>query len=73
MASSGADVALNPTIKPDLGELAQKNGQRESYDVQMSGECGRLNLNLLAPGGVENQVLVAALRQYLNHKGRRAK
>jgi hypothetical protein len=41
----------------------------ESYDVQMSGECGRFNLNLLAPGGVENPVLVAALRQYLNIKG----
>jgi hypothetical protein len=35
----------------------------------MSGECGRFNLNLLAPGGVENPVLVAALRQYLNIKG----
>jgi hypothetical protein len=41
----------------------------EGYDVQMSGECGRFNLNLLAPGGVENPVLIAALRQYLNIKG----
>src|SRR5205823_5012040 len=30
---------------------------------------GRFNLNFLAPGGVENPVLVAALRQYLNIKG----
>src|SRR5438874_11252779 len=68
MASSGAEVALNPTIKPASANLHKKMGN-ESYDVQMSGECGRFNLNLLAPGGVENPVLVAALRQYLNIKG----
>ena len=68
MASSGAEVALNPTIKPASANLHRSMGN-ESYDVQMSGECGRFNLNLLAPGGVENPVLVAALRQYLNLKG----
>jgi hypothetical protein len=41
----------------------------DGYDVEMTGECGRINLNLLSPGGVENPVLVAALRQYLNIKG----
>src|SRR5437764_14360499 len=35
----------------------------------MIGECGRLNLTLLAPGGVENRPLVEILRQYLNLKG----
>jgi hypothetical protein len=68
MASSGADVALNPTIKPSSANLHRKMGN-QSYDVEMSGECGRFNLNLLAPGGAENPVLVAALRQYLNIKG----
>ena len=68
MASSGAEVALNPTIQPASANLHRKMGN-QSYDVQMSGECGRFNLNLLAPGGVENPVLVAALRQYLNIKG----
>ena len=68
MASSGAEVALNPTIKPASANLHRAMG-KESYDVQMSGECGRFNLNLLAPGGVENPVLIAALRQYLNIKG----
>ena len=68
MASSGAEVALNPTIKPASANLHRTMGN-ESYDVEMSGECGRFNLNLLAPGGVENPVLVAALRQYLNIKG----
>ena len=50
-ASSGAEVALNPTIKPASANLHKAMGT-ESYDVQMSGECGRFNLNLLAPGGV---------------------
>jgi hypothetical protein len=68
MASSGAEVALNPTIKPASANLHRAMGS-ESYDVQMTGECGRFNLNLLAPGGVENPVLVQALRQYLNIKG----
>src|SRR5215831_8867147 len=68
MASSGAEVALNPTIKPTSANLHKAMGN-ESYNVQMSGECGRFNLNLLAPGGAENPVLVAALRQYLNIKG----
>jgi hypothetical protein len=68
MASSGAEVALNPTIKPASANLHRKMGN-ESYDVEMTGECGRFNLNLLAPGGVENPVLIAALRQYLNIKG----
>jgi len=69
MASSGAEVALNPTIKPASANLHMKMGAGDSYDVQMTGECGRFNLNLLAPGGVENPVLVQALRQYLNIKG----
>ena len=68
MASSGAEVALNPTIKPASANLHKKMGN-ERYDVEMTGECGRFNLNLLAPGGVENPVLVAALRQYLNIQG----
>ena len=68
MACSGAEVALNPTIKPTSANLHKAMGN-ESYNVQMSGECGRFNLNLLAPSGVENPVLIAALRQYLNIKG----
>lgn len=68
MASSGAEVALNPTITPASANLHKAMGS-ESYDVQMTGECGRFNLNLLAPAGLENPVLVQALRQYLNIKG----
>jgi hypothetical protein len=69
MASSGADLALHPLIKPDSANLHRRMDNRESFDVQIIGECGRLNLNLLAPGGAENRSLVEILRQYLNLKG----
>jgi hypothetical protein len=69
MASSGADVALHPLIQPDSANLHGQMGNGEGYDVQMMGECGRLNLNLLAPGGVENPLLKEILRQYLGLKG----
>jgi hypothetical protein len=69
MASSGADLALHPLIKPDSANLHRQIGNQEGYDVQMIGECGRLNLNLLAPGGVENRPLIEVLRQYLTLKG----
>jgi hypothetical protein len=69
MASSGADLALHPLIKPDSANLHRQMDNQEGYDVQIIGECGRLNLNLLAPGGAENRPLVEILRQYLGLKG----
>jgi len=69
MASSGAEVALTPMTKPSSANLHIKMNDSERYDVEMSGECGRFNLNLLAPAGVENPVLVQTLRQYLNIRG----
>jgi hypothetical protein len=69
MACSGAEVALNPMMKPASANLHTKIGNSERYDVEMSGECGRLNLNMLAPAGVENPMLVQGLRQYLNIRG----
>src|ERR1044072_5366756 len=68
MASSGADLALHPLVKPDSANLHRQIGN-QGYDVQIIGECGRLNLNLLAPGGVENTALKEILRQYLGLKG----
>jgi hypothetical protein len=69
MASSGADIALHPMINPDSANLHGQLGKQEGYDVQMTGECGRINLNLLAPGGAENPPLKEILRQYLGLKG----
>jgi general secretion pathway protein K len=67
MASSGADIALNPTIKPDSPNLHMKLGGGEKFDVHMTGECGRLNLNFLTQG--EDPTKLAILRQYLSLKG----
>src|SRR5262245_19891846 len=53
MATFSAEVALHPTIKPASANL-HKNMGNESYDVEMTGECSRFNLYLLAPGGAEN-------------------
>ena len=69
MACSGADVALHPMIKPGSANLQTKMRDGGGYEVTMTGECGRINLNLVAPGGVENPQLVGVLRQYLNIKG----
>jgi len=50
MASSGAEVALTREISPSSPNLHRQMGSRQSYDVQMTGECGRLNLNFLIQG-----------------------
>jgi len=67
MASSGADIALNPTIKPDSPNLHMKLGGGEGFDVRMIGECGRLSLNFLTQG--EDPRKLQILRQYLTLKG----
>jgi len=67
MAYSGADIALNPTIKPDSPNLHMQLGDGEGFDVRMIGECGRLNLNFLTQG--EDPRKLQILRQYLTLKG----
>lgn len=72
MASSGADialaeVALRPNTAPSSPNLHRQMGSRQGYDVQMIGECGRLNLNFLTQG--EDPTKLQILRQYLNIKG----
>jgi Type II secretion system (T2SS), protein K len=69
MAASGAEVALHPMILPGSPNLHGEMRDGARYEVTMMGECGRLNLNLLAPGGAENPQLVQVLRQYLSNKG----
>src|SRR5438874_10694014 len=67
MASSGADVALHPSIAPGSPNLHRQMGDRESYDVGVTGEGGRLNLNWLTAG--EDPTRVGILRRYLELKG----
>ena len=50
MAASGAEVALHPNIKPSSPNLHGALGTRGSYDVRITGEGGRLNLNWLTAG-----------------------
>src|SRR5689334_13727274 len=67
MAASGAEIALHPMIQSDSANLHRKLGGGESFDVQITGECGRLNLNFLTQG--EDPRKLAILRQYLSLKG----
>jgi type II secretory pathway component PulK len=67
MASSGADVALHPLIQPASPNLHRQMSNREGYDVQMTGEEGRLDLNWLTLN--EDPTKLAILRQYLTLKG----
>jgi type II secretory pathway component PulK len=66
MAASGADVALHPSIAAGSPNLHRKMGDRESYDVAVTGEGGRLNLNWLTTG--EDPMKLGVLRRYLELK-----
>jgi len=67
MASSGAEVSLSREVTPSSPNLHRHLGDRASYDVQITGECGRLNLNFLVQGEDPNKLRI--LRQYLTVKG----
>src|SRR6266436_4828522 len=47
LACSGAEVALHPLIKPNSPNLNRRVPPRGSYEVRITGEGGRLNLNWL--------------------------
>lgn len=67
MAASGAEVALNPAIRPGSPNLERNFAPRQGYRVRMTGEGGRLNINWLVAG--ENPVRMQILRRYLELKG----
>jgi hypothetical protein len=67
MAASGAEVALYPKIAPGSPNLHRKMGDRDRYDVGVTGEGGRLNLNWLA--AANDPTRVGILRRYLELKG----
>ena len=66
LACSGAEVALHPLIKPDSPNLNRNFGARGSYEVRITGEGGRLNLNWLIAG--EDPVRLEILRRFLEIK-----
>ncbi|HEY6205422.1 MAG TPA: hypothetical protein VIW21_04580 [Chthoniobacterales bacterium] len=67
LACSGAEVAMHPSVQPDSPNLSRKIDNRKSYQVQMTGEGGRLNLNWLIAG--EDPTRLGILRSYLTNKG----
>ncbi len=67
MAASGAEVALHPSVKPSSPNLHRALDAREGYDVRITGEGGRLNLNWLTAG--EDPIRLEILRKYLELKG----
>lgn len=64
VACSGAEVALNPTTKPDSPNLNGQLNGGATYKARMTGEGGRIDLNwVVLPQNVE------ILRNYLQNKG----
>ncbi len=67
MASSGAEVALNPSVDAGSSVLHGSLGKNQGYDASIVGEGGRLNLNWIVSG--ENPQRLEILRKYLEVKG----
>src|SRR5437667_6251568 len=67
MACSGAEVALNPIIRPGSPNLRRQMEGRQSYEARITGEGGRLNVNWLVAG--EDPKRLEILRRYLENKG----
>jgi general secretion pathway protein K len=67
MACSGAEIALHPAVKAGSSVLKGSFGKNQRYEVKITGEGGRLNLNWLLAG--ENPARLEVLRKYLELKG----
>ncbi len=67
MASSGAEVALDPAVEPGSIVLRGSLGKNQTYEARITGEGGRLNLNWIVSG--ENPQRIDLLRKYLEVKG----
>lgn len=67
MASSGSEVAMHPMVKPGSSLLTQHRPNRQSFEVRIVGEGGRLNINWLL--AEENPQKLEVLRKYLENHG----
>ena len=67
MACSGTEIALHPAVKAGSRVLKGGFGKNQRYDVKITGEGGRFNLNWLLAG--ENPTRLEMLRKYLELKG----
>jgi type II secretory pathway component PulK len=71
MACSGAEVARHPSVKPGSTALRGLFPPNQSFEARITGEGGRLNLNLLAAAAIANPTgsVGDILRKYLEVKG----
>ena len=67
MACSGTEIALHPAVNAGSPVLKGGFGKNQRYDVRITGEGGRLNLNWLLAG--ENPARLEVLRKFLELKG----
>jgi general secretion pathway protein K len=67
MACSGAEIALHPSVKPGSPVLRGGFPPNQSYQAKITGEGGRLNLNLLL--AIDNPANIEVVRKYLEVKG----
>lgn len=67
MACSGAEIALHPNVKAGSSLLRGRFPPNQSYEARVTGEGGRLNVNLLVAG--QNPQFIELLRRYLEVKG----
>ena len=67
MASSGAELALDPQVQPGSTVLHGSLGQNQRFDARIVGEGGRLHLNWILSG--EDPGRLEILKRYLENKG----
>jgi Type II secretion system (T2SS), protein K len=71
MACSGAEIAMNPAVKPGSSVLRGSFPPNQSFAARITGEGGRLNLNRIAAAAIAdpNSPYRELLRKYLEVKG----
>ena len=67
VACSGAEVALQPAVKPGSPNLSGELDNGASYQARLTGEGGRLDINWLVAGEDPNKIEI--LKRYLGNKG----
>lgn len=67
MAASGCEIAMHPAVKSGSPLLRGGVSRTQTFEAQITGEGGRLNLNWLAAG--EDPRRIELLRKYLEVKG----
>ena len=67
VACSGAEVALHPAVNPGSPNLKGALDNGATYQAQLTGEGGRLDINWLVAG--EDPAKLEILRRYLENKG----